>query len=140
MELTSRLGQKSIRLRRLRLEDCRFSRAHVIRSPSRSSSSRKFCAADPYRDVRPLVKPSGMLLVCDHFVGEEGMTDSELFMSPKEHETAIREGGFSAVELLMLKGGLVLFSRPRLKLTHYLERRECGSVRVAFAVTLGSIR
>jgi ubiquinone/menaquinone biosynthesis C-methylase UbiE len=66
-------------------------------------------AASFYRDVRPLVKPSGMLLVCDHFVGEGGMTNSELFMTPNEQEAAIRDGGFSTVQLLMLKGGLVLF-------------------------------
>lgn len=65
-------------------------------------------AASFYRDVRPLVRPSGMLLVCDHFVGERGMTNGELFMTPDEHNAAIQEGGFSAVELLMLKGGLVL--------------------------------
>ena len=62
-----------------------------------------------YRAIRTLVKPSGLLLVCDHFAGEGGMTDRELFMTPTEQEAAIREGGFSAVELLMLKGGLVLF-------------------------------
>jgi len=66
-------------------------------------------AASFYRDVRPLVRPSGMLPACDHLVGERGMNNSELFMTPDEHNAAIKERGFSAVELLMLKGGLVLF-------------------------------
>jgi hypothetical protein len=66
-------------------------------------------AAAFYRDVLPLVPPSGILLACDHFAGEGGMTDTELFMTPDEHEAAIREGGFSSVDRLMLKGGLVLF-------------------------------
>jgi SAM-dependent methyltransferase len=62
-----------------------------------------------YQAIRPLVRPSGLLLVCDHFVGEEGMTDSALFMTPEEQESAIRDGGFLTVDLLMRKGGLVLF-------------------------------
>jgi hypothetical protein len=56
------------------------------------------------------VKPSGILLTCDHFAGEGGMSNNELFMTPDEHHSAMREGGFSTVELLMLKGGLVLFA------------------------------
>ena len=49
-------------------------------------------AANFYRTVRPLAKSSGVLLMCHHFAGEGGMTDSELFMTPDEHETC-HEGG-----------------------------------------------
>lgn len=66
-------------------------------------------AASLYRSVRPLLRPAGVLLTCDHFVGEGGMTDNRLYMTPPEHERAIREAGFVAVEELMAKSGLVLF-------------------------------
>ena len=65
-------------------------------------------ASSFYRPIRPLLKRRGMLLACDHFAGEHGMSDSALFMTPEEHVAAIREGGFSNVDSLMIKGGLVL--------------------------------
>ena len=62
-----------------------------------------------YRAIRPLLKPRGILLACDHFAGEHGMSNTALFMTPEEHEAAIRDGGFSNVDLLMRTGGLILF-------------------------------
>ena len=62
-----------------------------------------------YRTVRPLVTRDGMLLMCDHFAGADGMSNRELFMSPEEHAAALRDGGFASVELLLQRGGLVLF-------------------------------
>jgi SAM-dependent methyltransferase len=62
-----------------------------------------------YQTVRPLVTQGGILLMCDHFVGSQGMSDRMLFMTPEEHAAALRDGGFATVELLLQKGGLVLF-------------------------------
>lgn len=47
------------------------------------------------------------------------MSNGELFMTPDEHETAIKDGGFSTIQLLMLKGGLLLFAAPGSERTHY---------------------
>jgi hypothetical protein len=50
-----------------------------------------------------------VLLTCDHVVDPGGMTNVALFMTPTEHEAAIRDGGFSDVELLLQKESVVLF-------------------------------
>lgn len=62
-----------------------------------------------YQAVWPLVSHDGVLLMCDHFAGSDGMSNGALFMTPEEHATALRDGGFSAVELRLQRGGLVLF-------------------------------
>jgi cyclopropane fatty-acyl-phospholipid synthase-like methyltransferase len=62
-----------------------------------------------YRQVRPLLKPGGLFLMCDHEAGDGGMNNKTLFMTRDEHAAALRDGGFSGVELLLQKGGLVLF-------------------------------
>ncbi|HVH70545.1 MAG TPA: class I SAM-dependent methyltransferase [Candidatus Dormibacteraeota bacterium] len=66
-----------------------------------------------YRAVCRLLKTSGTLLVCDHYSGERGMSNCVLFMTPDEQEAALKKGGFQNVDLLMLKGGLVLFRASR---------------------------
>ena len=68
-----------------------------------------------YRAVRLLLRSGGIFLMCDHFVGQGGMSDAALCMTPEEHERALRAGGFGQVDMLLRKGGLVLFraaSRP----------------------------
>lgn len=62
-----------------------------------------------YQAIRPLVEPRGIFLMCDHFAGADGMGDVFLFMTPEEHETALRSSGFAKVELLLQKNGMVLF-------------------------------
>jgi SAM-dependent methyltransferase len=63
-----------------------------------------------YQAIRRLVDPAGQFLMCDHFAGAAGMDDLVLFMTPEEHETALRSGGFSNVALLLQREGMVLFS------------------------------
>jgi SAM-dependent methyltransferase len=58
--------------------------------------------------VASILAPGGVYLVCDHFTGEGGMKNEELFMSIAEQELALRSAGFSSVHLVMAKGGLVL--------------------------------
>ena len=60
--------------------------------------------------VQPLLAPGGVYLVCDHFAGEGGMSNAQLFMSIEEQETALLDAGFGTVQLLMVNGGLALFS------------------------------
>jgi SAM-dependent methyltransferase len=61
-----------------------------------------------HAQVASILAPGGVNLVCDHFTGESGMKNEELFMSIAEQELALRSAGFSSVHLVMVKGGLVL--------------------------------
>ena len=66
-------------------------------------------APELYRAIRPLLRRGGTFHMCDHFVGVGGMSDTALFMTTEEHEIALRIAGFSKVDLLLQKGGMVLF-------------------------------
>ena len=58
--------------------------------------------------VRTLLPPGRPYLVCDHFAGEGGMGNSELYMTIEEQVQALRAGGFVEVSELLRKGGMVL--------------------------------
>lgn len=62
-----------------------------------------------YAAVRDLLRTRGQFLMCDHFVGEDGMSDGDLFMTPEEHATALRTGGFANTAVLLKHSGLILF-------------------------------
>jgi SAM-dependent methyltransferase len=59
--------------------------------------------------IRRLLRPGGVFLMCDHFVGDGGMTNRELYMTPEEHATALKDGGFAQAPVLLQSGGLILF-------------------------------
>ena len=50
----------------------------------------------------------GSDLVCDHFCGEGGMSNDQLYMSVAEQRQALLSAGFVTVEQVLLKNGLVL--------------------------------
>ena len=58
--------------------------------------------------IRRLLREGGVFLICDHFIGEGGMTDTVLYMTPQEQVDSLRLGGFSDVRQVLQKGGLVL--------------------------------
>jgi len=62
-----------------------------------------------YLAIRTLLRSGGIFLMCDHFIGRGEMSDAALYMTPEEHERALRAGGFTQVDRLLQKGGLVLF-------------------------------
>ena len=62
-----------------------------------------------YERVRDLLHRDGFFLMCDHFVGEGGMTNTELYMTPEEHVRTLEAAGFVGVELLLRKGGMTLY-------------------------------
>lgn len=66
-----------------------------------------------HAQVAPLLRDGGMYLVCDHFAGDGGMKDDQLFMSVQEQRAALVDAGFPEVEQLMHKGGLVLHRATR---------------------------
>ncbi len=61
-----------------------------------------------HSQARELLTVGGKYLVCDHYVGEGGMTNDQLYMTIAEQREALMGAGFSKVEQLLLKGGLVL--------------------------------
>lgn len=69
----------------------------------------KSYASQLHKQVRTILKPGGLYLVCDHFCGEGGMKNDQLYMSVEEQKEALTLAGFLKVEQIMLKGGLVLY-------------------------------
>jgi SAM-dependent methyltransferase len=61
-----------------------------------------------HAQVKAVLRRGGSYWVCDHFVGEGGMTDDALYMSVHEQKQALSDAGFARVQELMRKGGLVL--------------------------------
>jgi SAM-dependent methyltransferase len=61
-----------------------------------------------HEQTRRLLVPCGLYLVCDHFVGEGGMTNDQLYMTVEEQKDALLKSGFSQVSQVLLKGSLVL--------------------------------
>jgi len=61
-----------------------------------------------HAQVKELLSSGGSYLVCDHFSGEGGMSNDQLYMSVAEQQEAIRLGGFQNVRQLHAKGSLVL--------------------------------
>jgi SAM-dependent methyltransferase len=61
-----------------------------------------------HSQVKSVLAPNGFYLVCDHYAGEGGMTNDQLFMSVAEQQEALLAAGFNQVEQIMLKGGLVM--------------------------------
>lgn len=61
-----------------------------------------------HTQAKELLAPGGVYLVCDHFVGEGAMNNDQLYMTVIEQRDALANAGFSRVEQLLLKGGLVL--------------------------------
>ena len=66
-------------------------------------------ALDFFRQVRSLLKPGGILLFCDHYYGEGGLSNDQLYMSLEEQCEVLRSAGFNASEVLV-KGGRALYS------------------------------
>ncbi len=65
-------------------------------------------AQELHAQVKELLVPGGSYLVCDHFSGEGGMSNTELYMTIAEQRQALVNAGFGQVEQLLFKGGLVL--------------------------------
>jgi len=61
-----------------------------------------------HAQVRPLLASGGSYLVCDHFLGEGGLFNDQLYMTVDEQGDALRRAGFADVEAVLVKGGLAL--------------------------------
>jgi cyclopropane fatty-acyl-phospholipid synthase-like methyltransferase len=67
-------------------------------------------ATNLHRQVRSLLRQGGAYLVSDHHAGENGMKNTELYMTVDEQREALRTAGFATVRELLLLNGLVLHS------------------------------
>jgi SAM-dependent methyltransferase len=61
-----------------------------------------------HAQVRPLLAPGGIYLVCDHFAGAGGMQDHALYMPAEDQRQALLDAGFVRADLLLQEGGLAL--------------------------------
>ncbi len=62
-----------------------------------------------FAQVKSLLVPGGIFLMCDHYAGPGGMADQDLYMSIEEQEAALRTGGLGKITLRLRKGGLALW-------------------------------
>jgi hypothetical protein len=70
-------------------------------------------AAALHAQVRDLLRPGGGYLVCDHFAGDGGMSDAQLYMTVEEQAASLRGAGFVEVQPLLTEGGMVLHHARR---------------------------
>jgi SAM-dependent methyltransferase len=61
-----------------------------------------------HSQVKNTLSSGGSYLVCDHFLGEGGMSNDQLYMTVAEQRDALLAGGFNNVSQVLLKGDLVL--------------------------------
>ncbi|HEX6242770.1 MAG TPA: class I SAM-dependent methyltransferase [Polyangiales bacterium] len=65
-------------------------------------------ATQLHAQVRSILAPHGLYLMCDHHTGPGGMQNQELYMSLREQEESLFTAGFGQVELLAERSGLAL--------------------------------
>ena len=65
-------------------------------------------AAALHAQVRPLLAAGGSYLMCDHYVGGDGLANDQLYMTVAEQHDALMRGGFARAEAVLVKGGLAL--------------------------------
>lgn len=68
----------------------------------------KFYAKTLHRQVKTLLKEQGRYLVCDHYFGEDGLQDDQLYMTCDEQRACLTSAGFNVTDVL-IKGGRALY-------------------------------
>ena len=59
--------------------------------------------------VLEVLLPGGLYLMCDHFVGDGAMTNTELYMTKQEHKSVLQSCGFSALQEIKSIDTLVMY-------------------------------
>ncbi|WP_034279222.1 class I SAM-dependent methyltransferase [Alkanindiges illinoisensis] len=70
-------------------------------------------AVNLFKQVQQVLKPDGIFLVCDHYVGTDahgiqGMQNDQLYMTIEEQYAALQQAGFSHINQLLLRQGMLL--------------------------------
>jgi len=81
---------------------------YVVTNQAVHELRHKRYALEFHRAVRSLLRPNGAYLVCDHYAGDDGMKNQELYMTVEEQRAALHDAGYVTVDQLLYKGGLVL--------------------------------
>ncbi|MGH9887209.1 MAG: class I SAM-dependent methyltransferase, partial [bacterium] len=66
-----------------------------------------------YRQVHALLRPGGVLLVCDHVPADDTPRRRALFATEEEQHAAMRSAGFERVATRLLLSGLYLITGSR---------------------------
>ena len=61
-----------------------------------------------HSQVQSILQSGGSYFVCDHFCGDGGMSNGELYMTVEEQKEALLIAGFKSVREVALTGSLVL--------------------------------
>jgi ubiquinone/menaquinone biosynthesis C-methylase UbiE len=61
-----------------------------------------------HEQVRGVLSANGKYLVGDHYAGDGGMKNTDLYMTVQEHRDALVGAGFGSVRELLKKGGMIL--------------------------------
>ncbi len=61
-----------------------------------------------HAQARSLLAAGGKYLVCDHYLGGDGLSNDQLYMTVEQQREALLGAGFASVEAVLVKGGLVL--------------------------------
>jgi ubiquinone/menaquinone biosynthesis C-methylase UbiE len=61
-----------------------------------------------HKSARSLLMPGGFYLVCDHYVGSDGTSNTALYMTVDEQRAVLNEAGSSSIVNLLQTNGLVL--------------------------------
>lgn len=86
---------------------------HVVTHQAVHELRHKRYALALHQAVRTVLAPGGSYLVCDHYVGGDGMQNTELYMTIDEQRDTLRAAGFSRVEPVLQLKGLVLHRAER---------------------------
>ena|SRR2546427_2095849 len=65
-------------------------------------------AAQLHAEVKEVLTPGGFYLVSDHFFGEGGLPNDQLYMTAAEQRGALQSAGFSEVQRVAVAGSLVM--------------------------------
>lgn len=66
-------------------------------------------AAALHAEVLNVLPPGGLYLMCDHFVGDGAMTNTDLYMTKKEHISVLQKCGFATVREIKSFDTLVMY-------------------------------
>jgi SAM-dependent methyltransferase len=80
----------------------------VITNQSVHELRHKRHAPKLYAEVREILRPKGVFLVSDHFAGEGGLANNQLYMAVDEQQNTLLGAGFSAVVHVVTAGSLAM--------------------------------
>lgn len=68
---------------------------------------------DLFKSAKNLLSEGGIFLYCDHFYGETGMQNNNLYMSTLEQEQCLVQAGYTEINKLLSIGTLNLWSSQK---------------------------